>query len=103
MNDDYQVSAVTIETVEVQLAESFPVQMFVEVSGYLPDPCWEPVEPVVEQDGQRFNIEIVAEREADQMCPQVIEPYEKTISFGAMDPGQYLVSVNGVEQAFAVH
>jgi hypothetical protein len=100
---EYQVEDVTIESVEVQLAESFPVQVFVNVSGYLPDPCWEPREPVVEQDGSRFNIEIVAERKADQMCPQVIEPYESTIGLGTMEPGDYLVDVNGLEQEFEVH
>jgi hypothetical protein len=101
--DEYQVQAVEIESVDVRIAESFPVQIFVDVAGYVPDPCWKPQEPVVEQDGPRFEVEIVAERKADEMCPQVIESYEHTVSLGSMDPGDYVVSVNGVEQQFEVH
>jgi hypothetical protein len=100
--DEYRVEPVTIESVEVRIAESFPVQIFVEVTGYLPDPCWEPQEPSVEQDGNQFIIEIMAERKVDEVCPQVIENYEHTIALGSMDPGSYVVRVNEVEQAFEV-
>ena len=102
-DNGYLVEKVTIESVEVRLAESYPVQVFVEVAGYMPDPCWEAQPPTVEQDGSRWNIEIVAEREADLICAQVIEPYEEVIALGPVDPGDYLVDVNGVEQTFTVH
>lgn len=102
-SDEYQVSEVTIHTVDVLIAESYPVQVFVEISGYLPDPCWNALEPVVEQDGDRFEVEILGEREAGAMCPQVIENYDTTVSLGSPEPGVYLVSVNGVEQEFEVH
>jgi hypothetical protein len=102
-SDEYQVADVSIDHVEVRLAESYPVQVFIDVVGYLPDPCWEAQEPVVEQEGNRFEIEIVAERKADEVCPQVIEDYETSIALGTMDPGDYAVSVNGVEQEFEVH
>jgi hypothetical protein len=92
---DRQVTEVTIESVDVRIAESFPPQIFVEVRGYVPDPCWEVQQPVIEQDGPRWEIEIVAERDGDAMCAQVIEPYEETISLGPVDPGDYAVSVNG--------
>jgi hypothetical protein len=101
--DERQVQQVQIESVDVQLAESFPVQVFVEISGYLPDPCWEPQVPVVQQDGDRFEIEIMAERDPDEVCPQVIEDYSETVALGSMDPGAYVVIVNGVEQSFEVH
>ncbi len=102
-SDEYQVSDVNINRVDVRLAESHPVQVYVEIAGYLPDPCWNAQEPVVEQDGQRFEIEIVAERKADEVCPQVIEDYETVVELGTADPGDYVVSVNGVEQEFEVH
>jgi inhibitor of cysteine peptidase len=100
--NDREVQRVEIESVEVQIAESFPVQIFVVVSGYVPDPCWEVQEPVIEQSDQRFEIEIVAERDPDEMCAQVIEPYEESIGLGTVEPGDYVVSVNGVEQSFRV-
>lgn len=98
-----QVEQVTIESVDVRLAESFPVQVFVEVQGYLPDPCWEAQEPFVQQDGNRFEIEIMAERDPNEACPQVIEDYAENVALGSMDPGEYIVIVNGVEQSFEVH
>jgi hypothetical protein len=98
----YQVQPVTIESVDVRIAESFPVQIFVEVHGYVPDPCWEVQDPVVQQDGPRFEIEIMAERPEGAVCAQVIEPYETNIALGSMDPGDYVVSVNGFEQPFEV-
>lgn len=97
-----QVERVKIEQLDVRIAESFPVQVFVDVRGYVPDPCWEPQEPVVDEQGPRFEIEIVAERAADEMCAQVIENYETTIGLGSMDPGNYVVAVNGIEQEFEV-
>jgi hypothetical protein len=100
--DEYRVDPVTVESVEVRIAESYPVQIFVEVTGYLPDPCWEPQEPSVVQDGNQFIIEIMAERKVDEVCPQVIENYEHTISLGSMDAGNYVVRVNEFEQAFEV-
>lgn len=101
--DEMRVQPVEIESIDVLLAESFPVQVFVEVTGYLPDPCWEPQEPVVREQGPRFEVEIVAERDAGEMCAQAIEPYQHNIALGTMDPGTYVVSVNGTEQEFEVH
>jgi hypothetical protein len=103
LEGEYQVEAVTIEAVQVRIAESFPVQVVVDVAGYLPDPCWEPQEPSVEQDGNQFIIEIVAERRVEEFCPQVIEHYEGSVALGQMDPGEYVVRVNEVEQGFEVH
>ena len=96
------VEPVSIDSVDIRLAESFPVQAFVEVSGYLPDPCWEPMEPHIVHEGSRFDIEILAERDADEFCPQVIEDYDTSISLGPVDPGDYVVRVNSVEEQFRV-
>jgi hypothetical protein len=100
---DRLVELVTVENVEVNIAESYPVQVFVRVTGYLPDPCWEAQTPTISQDGNRFEIEIYAERDPDEVCAQVIQDYEETIPLGTMDPGNYVVSVNGVEQSFEVY
>ncbi len=101
--NEFDVAPVTIETIDVRLAESYPVQVFVDVHGYVPDPCWEPQEPVIEEDGNRIEVEILAERDVAEMCIQAIEDYETTLSLGPRDPGEYVISVNGVEQEFEVH
>lgn len=102
-DDEFQVEPVKIETIDVLLAESFPVQVFVEVTGQVPDPCWEPQEPVIEQGGNRIEVEIMAERDADEVCIQAIEDYSTTLALGTLEPGTYVVVINGVEQEFEVH
>lgn len=98
-----RVEPVTIETINVNIAESHPVQVFVDVAGYLPDPCWEAPETVVTEAEPRFEVEIMAERDPGETCAQVIEDYQATIPLGSPEPGDYVVDVNGVEQAFEVH
>jgi hypothetical protein len=101
--DEYQVERVTIENVDVLIAESYPVQVFVHVRGYMPDPCWEAQPPDITEDGARIDIEILAERKTDEICVQVIQDYEENIALGTMEPGTYTVSINGVEREFEVY
>lgn len=101
-DDERQVQEITIEAVDVRIAESFPVQVFIDVTGTMPDPCWEAQEPAINQNGPRFEVEIMAERDPDEMCTQVIEDYQTNISLGSPEPGEYVVEVNGVEQEFEV-
>lgn len=98
-----QVERVTIEQVSVNIAESYPVQVFVDVTGTMPDPCWEAQEPAIEEKGARIEIEIVAERDPDEVCAQVVQEYQKNIALGTMEPGEYVVEVNGVESEFEVY
>lgn len=98
-----QVERVTIESVNVNIAESYPVQVFFDVAGTMPDPCWEAQEPSIDEKGARIEIEIVAERDPDEMCAQVIQDYQHNISLGTMEPGDYVVDVNGVEREFEVY
>lgn len=102
-DDERRVEPITVEAVDVRLAESYPVQVFVEVTGYVPDPCWEPQEPVVSEQGDRFEIEIVAERDPTEICAQAIEDYQSNIPLGSPDPGEYTVAVNGMERTFEVN
>jgi hypothetical protein len=100
--DERQVQEVAIDRFDVNLAESFPVQVFIAVEGHLPDPCWESQEPVVEREGDRFVVTIMAERDPDEMCAQVIEDYSESIGLGDVEPGSYAVEVNGLEQTFDI-
>ncbi len=97
-----RVAPVTIDSVSVNLAESFPVQVFVLVEGYMPDPCWVPREPHITGHPDGWEIEILAERDPDEVCPQVIESYEETIALGEAESGTYTLNVNGFETEFEV-
>lgn len=71
-------------------------------SGNLEDSCTEIADVTTERRGDTFVISITTARPADQMCAQVLVPFEQTIRLDTapLDPGAYTVDVNGVTQQF---
>lgn len=89
-----EVVRLPIEQIDVRIAESFPPQLFVEVSGYVPDSCTTPREPVVTHDGTTITVIIEADHKTGVMCAQIATPYHKNIALGGVQPGVYTVRVN---------
>lgn len=92
----------TVETVEVIMLTSFPLQVHLHVSGYLGDPCTGIEEIQAERDGSQFEVTITTERDSQLNCIQAIEPFEQNIPLDVygLPAGDYLVVVNGVEAEF---
>ncbi len=92
-----------VERVDVQVLESFPVQVQVVVQGSLPDACTEVGEVRQTRDGNTLTMTIGTSRPVDAMCAQVLMPVEQTVPLdGPFPPGTYVVNVNGVETSFTV-
>jgi inhibitor of cysteine peptidase len=91
-----------IDSVEVLILESFPVQVTVHVKGNLADACTTVDEVTTTRDGNTFNIEISTKRPAEQMCAQVLTPFEENIPLDVkgLKKGTYTVNVNGVTETF---
>jgi inhibitor of cysteine peptidase len=91
-----------IDSVEVLMRESMPVQVSVSVKGNLADACTRIDEITTTRDGNTFNIDITTARPAELMCAQVLTPFEENISLEArgLKKGTYAVNVNGVTQTF---
>ena len=92
----------TVENIEIQILESFPVQVNVIVKGYLADNCTE-IDRIIEfRDENTFYINIKTKRPADVFCTQVIRPFEETITLDVdgLNAGVYEVNVNGVLGSF---
>ncbi|MCK5317725.1 MAG: hypothetical protein KAJ55_07410, partial [Anaerolineales bacterium] len=91
-----------VENVEIIFLESFPLQVHMVASGYLPDPCTEIDEISVERDVNRFEVLITTLREAEVMCIQVIEAFEQNIPIDVygLPAGDYTVMVNGIDAEF---
>jgi len=91
-----------VENVEIMFLESFPLQVHIVASGYLPDPCTEIDEISVERDVNRFEVLITTLREAEVMCIQVIEEFEQNIPIDVygLHAGDYTVTVNGIDAEF---
>lgn len=102
--DDNQaiITDMPIQDIEVWLAESFPVQVTVEVTGGLSDSCTEHHETHQAQEGNTITIQITTIRPKDLVCATVVTEYQERIAIGTLPAGDYTVIINGVEQQFRV-
>jgi hypothetical protein len=92
-----------IDGVEILLLESWPVQVKAVIRGSLPTPChnlaWDLGEP---DAGGRVVLTVFSTVDLDQVCTQVLHPFEQTIDVGSFTSGAYVLVVNGVEYPFEI-
>lgn len=93
-----------VESVEVRILESDPVQVEAVVRGQLADACTTMTDATVELQDKTFVVTLQTTRPADQMCAQVLNPFEQVVPLGTPDPttGAYDVQVGDVVQSFTV-
>ena len=94
----------TVESLDILILESFPVQVNVHVSGYLGDGCTELGDINVERVDDTFKVTIHTERPADAVCTQQLVGFEETIPLDVqgLEAGTYTVDVNGVTATFTL-
>ena len=98
-----EVKPMPIDSVEVQIRESQPVQVSILVSGSLSDKCTTFHEATQVRNGNTIELTITTMRPKDMMCAQMIEIYTNTFPLeGDFPPGDYIVRVNGVEKSFKI-
>lgn len=92
----------TVESIDIMVLESFPVQIKVNARGYLPDGCTKIDEITKEKKDNTFSVGIKTVRPADTFCTQVIVPFQEVISLDVygLKAGIYTVDVNGVNGTF---
>ncbi len=93
-----------VDSVEVLILESFPVQIHVSAQGFLPDSCTQIDDIIVQQEGQLFGVAMTTVREPEQVCAQALVPFEESIPLDVLGlpAGTYTVAVNGVEGSFTL-
>ena len=78
------------------IRESFPPQITLSLSGGLPTPCHELRVVVKEPDSEnKVNVEVYSVVDPDQVCIQVLEPFQANNDLGTFPTGHYTVWVNG--------
>ena len=99
---DYIYGPAVVESTEILVLESFPVQIHVIAKGYLPDGCTEIDRVEEERNGNTFTVTITTKRPKDMMCTQAIVPYEKVVPLDVygLKAGTYNVNVNSVTDSF---
>jgi hypothetical protein len=92
----------TVESVEILILESFPVQVNVVARGNLADACTRIGEILQERDGNTFQVTITTLRPAAVVCPEGLVPFERVISLDVhgLPAGMYTVTVNDVSGTF---
>lgn len=101
-NNKFNYGNATVESIEIMVLESFPVQIKVNARGYLPDGCTKIDEITKEKKDNTFLVSIKTVRPADTFCTEVIVPFQEVISLDVygLKAGIYTVDVNGVNGTF---
>jgi inhibitor of cysteine peptidase len=91
-----------VDSIEILILESFPVQINVVARGSLPDGCTEIGEVVRNRSGNEFTVKITTVRPTDAICTQALVPFEEIVSLDVygLKAGTYTVEVNGVTDKF---
>ena len=102
IDDQSIIADMPIQEIEVLLAESDPVQVTVEVNGWLADSCTAHHETHQAQEGNTITIQITTIRPKDLFCATVVTEYQERVFIGTLPAGDYTVIVNNIEQGFRV-
>jgi hypothetical protein len=85
-----------LDSANLNIMESYPIQVSLYIAGSLPTPCHELRVDVSQPDQQfQIQIEIYTVLDPEIMCAQVLKPIEATIPMGSFPTGSYSVWVNG--------
>lgn len=93
-----------VNSIDVLILESFPVQVNVVARGDLPDSCTQIDEVISQRTEDTFRAAITTLRQPDGACTQALVPFEETFSLDVegLPAGTYNVSVNGVTGTFTL-
>lgn len=95
-----------VDEVRIEILESLPVQVEVLIRGDLPDSC-----TTLDRIDQRFDapedtfwIQIETTRTTDEVCAQVLVPFEETVALDVygLPAGTYQVNVHGTRESFTL-
>jgi inhibitor of cysteine peptidase len=98
------VGQAAVQTVDLLLLESFPVQVNAIVRGSLPDGCTTIDQVTQTREGNALTVTITTARPADKMCTQLVTPFEQNVPLevAGLPAGTYTVDVNGTTSTFTL-
>lgn len=92
-----------VQSVEIQILESQPIQVNALILGQLPDAgCTTLVDVTQARDGNTFNITLTTTTDPLALCAQALTPFEQVVSLDTKDlsPAPYVVNANGIQKTF---
>jgi hypothetical protein len=95
-DQDLDQGDVQLEKTDLMIMESWPVQISLQVEGTLPTPCHQLRAKITEKgDDQRVEVEIYSLSHPEDICPQVLEPFDVNIPLGSYKDEGLSFWVNG--------
>jgi LysM repeat protein len=97
-----ETGAAIVESVEIRILESWPVQVHAVLRGYLQDTCTYIENVNLVRESSTFRIRVTTARYSQQQCAQMIVPFEHIVSLdvNGLPSGAYEVRVNDLRTAF---
>lgn len=86
--------SVFVESTDILLLESFPVQVVLRASGHVPTPCHTP-DWSVRDLGDMVEVDLWSTSDPEALCIQVLEPFEVSIPLGSYESADVDVVLNG--------
>jgi hypothetical protein len=87
---------VYFDSAELLISESSPVQFTLMLKGNLPTPCDQLQVKASQPDAKnKISVDLYSTTQADKICSQLLEPFEKNFPLGSFPTGHYSLWVNG--------
>lgn len=84
-----------IDESSITILESFPVQIMLNLKGSLPTPCHQLRVQMSEPDEKgRIDVEVYSLVNPEEVCVQMIQPFQESVNLGSFPSGKYSLYVN---------
>jgi uncharacterized protein YgiM (DUF1202 family) len=96
-------SVVVVQSVEIQILESWPIQIHIIIRGQLPDAGCTTISSANQvRDGNTFKLTLITTTDPLALCAQALTPFEQVVALDVNNSpaGRYIVNVHGIEQTF---
>jgi uncharacterized protein YraI len=97
------IGTADVQSVEIRIVQNDPLQVDVIARGQLPDAgCTKIWDASQERNGNTFYVRLRTKTDPQALCALMLTPFDDVIPLdvGGLQPGSYIVNVNGVEKSF---
>lgn len=99
-DSNLQRGNVFLDSTELLTMESYPLQFMLVMKGSLPTPCHKLRIAVSPPDAQNnVAVDVYTVADPDDICVQMLEPFEVNFPLGSFPEGRYILLVNGEKAA----
>lgn len=102
--DDQITGQATIDSLQLSVSDSFPVEVQAYISGDLSDGCTNVAGEDVAREGQTLRIRVITTRDTEAMCTQALVPFERTVNLDTrgLAAGTYTVTAGDLSETFTL-